>query len=367
MSDKKRLCIVMPGHWTHVMGGAQYQVKLIIDSLIATGEYEIFYLARNYDRRYEPKGYIIRNTGVLTSWRKIGVITDFPRVVSALKDLKPDIIYQRVASSYTAAAAYYAKNYNCRVVWHIASEMDVTPGRREFQKLNIKNFIEKRAIEYGIANVDKIIVQTSDQADLLKKYYGRKADAIISNFHPFPNEDLVKKEVLQVVWVGNLKMNKRPHLFIDLAEKFRTADIEFTMVGKIQGNESWQKTLREKLASAKNLRYTGTVSQDEVNRIFSYSHLLVNTSSVEGFSNTYIQAWLRKVPVLSVESNPDGVFEKYGIGVCAGTIENLSICFSKLVNNRMELIKMGEKAETYARSYHSTDNVCRITKVLNGD
>ena len=44
--------------------------------------------------------------------------------------------------------------------------------------------------------------------------------------------------------------------------------------------------------------------------------LLINVSVSEGISNTFIQAWMRGVPVVSLNSNPDHWFDKYEIGKC---------------------------------------------------
>ena len=42
------------------MGGSQYQVKCLLDILIPTNKYEIFFVTKNFDEGYQPKGYQIK-------------------------------------------------------------------------------------------------------------------------------------------------------------------------------------------------------------------------------------------------------------------------------------------------------------------
>jgi len=60
----------------------------------------------------------------------------------------------------------------------------------------------------------------------------------------------------------------------------------------------------------------GKLPFEETLKIFDGATLFVNTSKSEseGFPNTYIQAWLRGVPVISFDVDPDGVIAKNGLG-----------------------------------------------------
>ena len=40
------------------------------------------------------------------------------------------------------------------------------------------------------------------------------------------------------------------------------------------------------------------------------SKILINTSSFEGFPNTFVQAWANGVPVISLKVDPDNIIKK---------------------------------------------------------
>lgn len=349
------------------MGGSQYQARMLIDHLVAQEKYEIYYLARSTCEAFMPDGYAIRRIAEPKGIRRYGEFLDAPDLLRILKEISPEIIYQRVGCGYTGITAYYAKKNNKRCVWHVAHDREVMPLNVRLARNLVFRYVDKKFLEYGLRNVNAIITQTQQQADYLWKYYGRKEDAIIPNAHPFPGENMKKGKAIRVVWVANLKPWKHPEIFIRLARDLQQMDqVKFTMIGKPLGNPAWCKKIQEEADKAANLEYLGEQTQEAVNKLLAEAHIFVNTSEHEGFANTFIQAWLRKVPVLSLSVNPDGIFDEQHIGIHAGTYENLKHKLIQLIDDETLISGMGEKAQNYASEQFSVKNMEQLERIIMG-
>jgi len=365
--SKKKICILIPGHWSHVMGGAQYQVMRLIKALAASGRYEITYLAKNYDPTFNPEDH--RIVGLVNPWNttRRGLFFDTGTVLRALKEINPDVVYQRVASSYTGIGAYYAKKSGCKLIWHISSDDDVTPFKFSISRDTILKYLDKKVSEYGLRNAHEIVAQTTDQAELLNKNYGRTPSAIIGNFHPLPTEPVRKIKPLEVIWIGNLKPMKQPELFFKLAKDLQDrTDARFTVIGAMQGSNRWRNALAHQMGHIKNLSYAGGLSQEEVNTRLLGASILVNTSLWEGFSNTFIQAWMREVPVVSLNVNPNKLLSGGTVGLLSGSYDQLREDVLRLINDSVLREKMGEQGRDYAFNNHSEENIEQLIGLIDG-
>ncbi len=101
-----------------------------------------------------------------------------------------------------------------------------------------------------------------------------------------------------------------------------------------EGEAQWNDALRQQIASLPNLTHLGQLNQDEVNKQLSGAYAFVNTSVYEGFPNTFIQAWLREVPVISLAVNPDDILDRAAVGIHARTEQGLMEAVRRLVEDR---------------------------------
>jgi len=363
---KIKACVVLPGHWSAVMGGAQYQTQCIVDAMIADGRFEVHYLARSIADDHQADGYELHTVHTAFGRRKGYLFLDAPSLLRLLEKIRPDVIYQRTGSSYTGVTAWYAKRNQCRMIWHAASQADVSRDQLNgVGAFRLWQWADKKLLEYGIRRVGHIVTQTADQQAQLERSYGRQADAIIRNFHPLPGHLAAKPDRVRVVWLANLKRVKQPEIFIDLAKDLKDkTDAVFTIVGAPQGAANWRHRLLARIEETPNIEYLGALSQDAVNDLLAVSHILVNTSKSEGFSNTFIQAWMRHMPVVSLSVNPDKVFIEQRVGICAGTYPLLVEATLSLIEDAQRRRAMGKEAAAYAQRHHTQTNVHQLLDLM---
>ena len=349
------------------MGGSQYQAKCLLDNIIPNDKFEIYYLTRNYDPKFHPEGYgIIKIADERGTGRYVSFFDVF-KLLKLLYQIQPDIIYQRVACAYTGIAAYYARRNNCKMVWHISSDNDVLPLQKTNSLTNGFRYIENKILKYGIRSSHHIIAQTNQQAEFLKKHYGRTPTEVVPNFHPMPQEKINKTDPVKIVWVANFKPLKQPEYFIRLARDLIALGekVECIMIGApAHWDLSWQRSLENEIHEIGHLTYLGARPLEEVNSILAKAHILVNTSLYEGFANTFIQAWMRKVPVVSLHANPDGVLDQNEIGFFSGTYEKMLEKVLKLIKKPALRDKMGERSQAYAFEKHSEKNIASLVEIL---
>jgi glycosyltransferase involved in cell wall biosynthesis len=364
----RHILLLMPTHWSAVLGGAEYQAKILAEHLVRSGRFRVTWASRRFADGYRPDGYDIRRIAPHSGLRTRGFFLDHFRLGRLLDELAPDAIYQRVGCAYTGIAARHAVRSGCRMLWHVASDLDVTPIRDWRLRDTLLPFrrLEKMALEYGVRNAPRIVAQTRHQAVLLQKHYGRQAATLVRNFHPPVREEIDKRGPKTVLWIGNLKPAKNPLVFVQLAHAFRDRpDIRFLMMGDPSGDPECAATIAARAAEMPGFRFVGRQTQDEVNALLAQSHLLVNTSHYEGFSNTFIQAWMRQVPVASLNVDPDGLLGQEGMGFCArGDREALKRGAGKWLADDSMREQAGRRAQAYAEAHHSERNIAALIALL---
>ena len=362
-----KLCVLVPDHWAAIKGGSEYQAGVLVDRLVQRYDVRITYLTVGANPAFRPNGYRIESFSSRRGLRRYGKFFDAVRLYRALEREAPDVIYQQVGCAHTGIAAYYAKKSGCRMFWRIAHDSDVTPQRPEWMRPH--RIIERSFLEYGLRNAGMILAQTAHQKALLLANYGREDAIVIRNFHPLPSPDeragAEANEKKRVLWVANLKPSKNPDAFVRLALRFvDNREVEFVMIGAWQEKPAWVADMAALMRSAPNLRYLGEQSQDRVNALLQGAYALVSTSHGEGFSNVFIQAWMRGVPVVSLSVNPDGLLDGGTLGFASGSEERLYSDVAKLIGNPALRETMGRKAHAFATAEFSLNNVDRIADLM---
>jgi glycosyltransferase involved in cell wall biosynthesis len=166
---------------------------------------------------------------------------------------------------------------------------------------------------YGIRHARHLIAQTATQTEHAGRDFGRRA-IVVPNITVMPSADVPwQDEEDYAFWCGNFLPNKRQEVFLELARQ--CPDRRFVMAMNPPFNERYEAA-RQAAAALPNVRFLSSVPSHEIDGWFAHAGVYVNTSVREGFPNTYLQAFQQGCPVISVNVDPDGIIEEYGLGRC---------------------------------------------------
>jgi glycosyltransferase involved in cell wall biosynthesis len=371
-----RVCFVLDDYFEFCQGGAELQSYLISSGLAKQG-CEVHYI---FVRSPEEDPTVSRGAGgtvVLHGVKShhsrfLGrlYVLGAPELMRTLKDIDPDVVYQRTGSGFTGLVAQYTKTYRKKMIWAVASVSDCSKATlgadsRNFVASGLSR-VNKWLAVYGIRRADVVVAQSNDQVKLLADNLGVEA-IVIPNSQVAPQTLAPKANPPQVIWVANIKKCKRPEVFIDLAESCRDLNAEFVMVGR-QGDGRYWRGVKTMIDGSDALKYLGELPYSEVNKLIEKASVLVSTSlPVEGYPNTYIQAWLRATPTVTLDFDPDEVIKTHAMGYHSRDFNQLVKDVGNLISDPELSARLGQNARAYATANHNFERVLpRYGELLDG-
>ncbi|MDK9557285.1 glycosyltransferase family 4 protein [Marinobacter sp. M216] len=353
----KKVVILHLAHWHQLQGGAELQLKYFSEFLISRGYHVHFIYLDRTEKTVHGGNLTLHPIKFFHCSGRFGKYWFLYKwkLSKILDDIDPDFLISRTRSSWSGIAARYASKNQKRHIHYVASDNDVVfkkPGcYRVFD--SIESVFYKRTFE----GASKVICQNHFQKEALSKRF--KIDPTIqTQAAPFPESSVQEKssDVIRVVWIANMKQLKRPELFLSLAKRFEGREnLHFTMVGGDQEGK-YQRELNGR-KTQKNFTYIGKADNQEVNRLLAQSHILVNTSDYEGFSNTFVQAWMRGVYVVSLNSDPSGLMKRNRLGEKTRTFDRLCEVIEDLSSKPAALADRSYDIAKYALENHSVEAV----------
>ncbi|MDZ7267780.1 MAG: glycosyltransferase family 4 protein [candidate division KSB1 bacterium] len=317
-----------------------------------------------------PPGY----QGMTVRFVKTSAIAPFlffwREVKQALRQLAPDFIYVRGRSWLVAVAQAYAAEQGAEFIWASngedgcdpwkftskAKRAKVQPFRRLYRMT--KGALEDLAYARGIRQASFLVNQTKDQQKALAKHFQREGNVIYS-MQEVPPGPFQKADPLLVLWIGRLSREKRPELFFKLVDAFKTSNVAFRMIGPISKTDQWAAEIC-RLAQVCNFRHLNWLDRDALLELMGTASLLINTSSRcgDGIPNSMIEAWLREVPVLSYELDPDDLINREGMGLVAGANwQEFVQSFAKLLDNREQIETLSHHVRSRAIDLFAPERV----------
>lgn len=361
-----KVCVLTPSHWEAIRGGSQYQATLLTEHLRDRGV-QVTYLTTRVNPSFEPEGYRIVQFSRATGLRRYGFFFDAWRLYRALRRERPDVIVQFVGCAHTGIAAAYARLHGAQMVWRVSSDRSMRRPAASWRRPH--HFVERSFLDYGIRNANLIVAQTHDQKEALARNFGREDAVVVRNFHPTPPDAvrIPRDGRLKVAWIANIKPTKNPSAFLRLARSFAArTDVRFVMIGRPLLDDAWTRARLDEIRAAPNVDYLGALTQDEVNAVLREADVLVNTSEREGegFSNTFIQAWMRRVPVVALNVDPDSLLSTGGLGAASHSEDQLHADVAALLDSPERRSAIGERCRAYSVAKHGEANLEEFYRLL---
>lgn len=249
-----------------------------------------------------------------------------PSILSSVKKFNPDVIFQESATGYTGIFGIIAKILGKKFLFRPASDKDVDERIRD--KLSVSELFFFK-LGYKLASF--YCCQNNYQLAKIKERYNNKNAFVLHN--PFVVKkrlNLNNKSRDYVSWIGNFRTEKNIPELLNVVKA--NPNLKFKIAGSITSymTNDIKKTISN-LKLQKNVEFVGYLKRDKILSFLENSKVLLNTSILEGFSNTFLEAWSVGTPVVTTKNvNPDNIIEKYGLGVVASDYHILSTLLFKL-------------------------------------
>lgn len=339
------------GNTSGHIGGVERQTSMV-SKLLAERGHKVTLITWNESN---PDEEMIDGVRVVKLCRQAdglpGIRFFIPRwtsLISALTQADADVYYHNGAEYVTGQVALWCKQHNRKFIFSSASDKDADASLPGLTTLR-----ERILYRYGIRTANKVLAQTEKQkADFLASF-GVESDVMLMPC-PGPSDNEYVQPVrnsdsLQVLWVGRIHPVKRLELLLDIAEAL--PKVNFHVAGGGDWDSDYVNPLLDRMDAIQNVNYHGKLGREDIQRLYQQCDILCCTSSMEGFPNTFLEAWSYGLPVVST-FDPDGLINKLSLGVGVTDMATLSQALVDLSTDHDRWLGMSQNARRhYVENY----------------
>lgn len=301
-STKTSVCFVAPAVWPvfsgdtslRSVGGAEVQQSILARALAEAG-YDISFVTMDYDQEDE---IMVDGVRIYKAYKPDGGLPVLrfihPRLTAlwrAMKRANAHIYYQRCAGMLTGVVAHFCRRHHRQMIYAAASDADFDP-----RIPSISYARDRWLYRYGLRHASQIVVQNPNQKAACLRTYRLSSVQVPSGY--LPPASATANPRGYILWVSTMRYLKRPELFLQLAS--RLPEYRFRMIGGPAAHDRHlYKVVEREARELHNVEFMGFVSHSNIEKEFNGARLLINTSTHEGFPNTFLQAWARGIPTVS--------------------------------------------------------------------
>lgn len=324
------------------IGGSEIQQYLIAKAFIEAG-HKVAVVVKDV---FNKQAYAYQGINVhpckfrYLSGSNIYYIFDTLCLILLLRQINADFNLLKTPKSILFGMGLHRKLFGGKLIKLMASDMDC--------KRTGKGLVSY-LYPLGAKLLDSTIFQSEYQ---LKETYDNLGltGIVIKNI---AHGDICKSgfKDIDVLWVGSCSEGKQPQLFLELARK--CPEFNFKIVLSNTNNNKFSTEILSSVKAIRNLEYYGQTNYDIIGDIYSRAKVLVSTSIIEGFPNTFLQAWQYGVPVVSLHVDPDNVIKTYKLGYVSKSLDRMVFDLRNLLSDEILRNELGENAIKYMNENHS--------------
>jgi hypothetical protein len=286
-----------------VSGGAELQVALLARELVRRG-HEVVIIGGDCGQRdgLVFEGVRTRNGGRFQTGGLLDTLRAVPRVVSLLRDERPDFVLILGWTTWLYLL-HRVRVPGSRLVFICGLDTEVNG---EFRR---ENPLRGAFFEAGVRGADRRFAMSDYQGAQFARQglsCGLYRNLILPRRSERPTE-----KAIDLLWVARCQPIKQPHLFLDLVTRMPAAKCR--MICPREDVALWE-TVAARAKGLANLEFIERVPYHEIQAHYDAARIFVNTSSFEGWPNSFIQAGLGAAALLSLAVNPDDLFERFSPG-----------------------------------------------------
>jgi glycosyltransferase involved in cell wall biosynthesis len=279
------------------------------------------------------------------------------KLMSALMTADAEIYYQSPAGAVTGFTGWFARSMDRQFIFRIASDSDceLEHGRLQFWR-------DRKLYNFGLRRAHLVAAQTDYQATMLRQNHGLESH-VINMMVETPRRDATLIKDIDVLWVSNFRPLKRPELVLELARQL--PKVRFTLAGgPMPSGQTYYDDMVAAAARLPNVTMLGAVRYRDSGALFDRAKIFVNTSSIEGFPNTFLQAWIRGVPVVTF-FDPDGLTQRLSLGRVAKSLDEMREAIRGLLEMDVDRHMLGRRARDFVSREFTTGVAARYLELLD--
>ncbi|MEI3267102.1 glycosyltransferase family 4 protein [Frisingicoccus sp.] len=165
-----------------------------------------------------------------------------------------------------------------------------------------KYYLYKWMYKLDFEHADYIIAISDFDKDDIKSFYPKYRKKVHRIYNPIVTENIQrpKKGKGKYICALNLQFIHKNIITLIKAYEMVKDEISYNLVliGSVPKRVAFIKEYVKKHNLQNRIKFTGFISDDEVNKIFENCVLYVNPSLYEGFGMTAVEAMIKKLPIL---------------------------------------------------------------------